>query len=59
MDERDMEQRTGTPDSKQRKMRRRVRVADLLQDADELIIEHGQEEYRLRLTSNSKLILTK
>lgn len=37
----------------------RLRSADLLSGAREAIIEHGQEQYRLRLTSNGKLILTK
>ena len=31
----------------------------LLGDADELRIDHHGEEYRLRLTRNGKLILTK
>lgn len=38
---------------------RRIRRAELLGTACELIIEHGGGEYRLRLTSNDKLILTK
>ena len=38
---------------------RRVRIEDLLCGGRELIIEHRNEEYRLRMTSNSKLILTK
>ncbi len=38
---------------------RRVRIEDLLCGGRELIIEHRVEEYRLRMTSNSKLILTK
>lgn len=37
----------------------RVRSADLLQGARELIIEHAGEEYRLRVTAQGKLILTK
>ncbi len=37
----------------------RLRSSDLLSGAREAIIEHGQEQYRLRLTSNGKLILTK
>ena len=37
----------------------RLRSSDLLSGAREAIIEHGQERYRLRLTSNGKLILTK
>ena len=37
----------------------RLRSSDLLSGSREAIIEHGQEQYRLRLTSNGKLILTK
>ncbi|MDF3072960.1 MAG: Hemin uptake protein hemP [Alphaproteobacteria bacterium] len=37
----------------------RLRSTDLLGGAREAIIEHGQDLYRLRLTSNGKLILTK
>jgi hemin uptake protein HemP len=37
----------------------RLRSSDLLGGAREAIIEHGQDLYRLRLTSNGKLILTK
>ncbi len=38
---------------------RRYAVADLLQGARELILVHGGSEYRLRITGNGKLILTK
>ncbi len=38
---------------------RSIPVQDLLQGRKEVIIKHGQEEYRLRMTSNAKLILTK
>jgi len=37
----------------------RVRVSDLLTDAREAILEHNGQEYRLRITANGKLILTK
>ena len=37
----------------------RLRSSELLSGSREAIIEHGQEQYRLRLTSNGKLILTK
>ncbi|MGE0659806.1 MAG: hemin uptake protein HemP [Reyranellaceae bacterium] len=37
----------------------RLRSTDLLSGSREAIIEHGQDQYRLRLTSNGKLILTK
>ena len=38
---------------------KRWKVTELLGDAREAQIEHGQEVYRLRLTSNNKLILIK
>lgn len=37
----------------------RLRAAALLQGHREVIIEHGNEEYRLRLTRQGKLLLTK
>ena len=37
---------------------RRVTSASLLQGQRVIVIEHGGREYRLRLTSNGKLILT-
>jgi hemin uptake protein HemP len=37
----------------------RYKVSDLLGEAREAILEHGGEEYRLRITANRKLILTK
>lgn len=36
----------------------RVRSRELLRDGEQLIIEHAGREYRLRVTSNGKLILT-
>ena len=36
-----------------------VRSEDLLQGRRELWIEHGDEMYRLRVTANGKLYLTK
>ena len=38
---------------------RRIESAMLLGDQRELIIAHGEDTYRLRLTSKGKLILTK
>jgi hemin uptake protein HemP len=38
---------------------RRYPVADLLQGSREAILVHGGSEYRLRITGNGKLILTK
>ncbi len=39
--------------------KRRIDSKTLLGDENELIISHGQDEYRLRLTRQGKLILTK
>jgi hemin uptake protein HemP len=36
-----------------------ISAASLLRDRRELVIEHGGERYRLSLTKNGKLILTK
>lgn len=36
-----------------------IRSEDLLQGHREIWIEHGKEMYRLRLTANGKLYLTK
>ena len=38
---------------------RRVPVAELLAGSREIILDHDGQHYRLRLTSNGKLILTK
>lgn len=38
---------------------RRVSSRDLLGQAREVVIQHGGDEYRLRLTSQNKLILNK
>ncbi len=38
---------------------RRWLLTDLLGGAREVVIEHGSDTYRLRLTSKNKLILTK
>lgn len=40
-------------------VRQRLNSADLFRDAREVIIEHADVEYRLRLTGQGKLILTK
>lgn len=37
----------------------RLKSVELLSGAREVIIEHAGDEYRLRLTSQGKLILTK
>jgi len=38
---------------------RRMSSDELLAGQREIVIEHGTEEYRLRITSKGKLILTK
>lgn len=37
---------------------RRLRSTELFEGNDQLVIEHAGREYRLRVTSNGKLILT-
>jgi hemin uptake protein HemP len=38
---------------------RRLKVSELLSGEREAILEHGGQDYRLRITANGKLILTK
>jgi hemin uptake protein HemP len=47
------------PASSQTPEIRQLSVADLLGGAKEAILEHEGQLYRLRITSNRKLILTK
>ena len=42
-----------------RRSRRTITSLELMGSGTELIIEHGGEEYRLRITKQEKLILTK
>ncbi len=49
----------GTSQSSDISTIRRTTSNELLAGRKELAIEHGNEEYRLRLTSKGKLILTK
>ncbi|WP_169545858.1 MULTISPECIES: hemin uptake protein HemP [Sneathiella] len=37
----------------------KIRTEDLFGNSSELIILHEQQEYRMRITGNGKLILTK
>lgn len=39
--------------------RKRLVSCDLFGDAQEILIEHGEQQYRLRITRQGKLILTK
>ena len=38
---------------------RRLKVSDLLAGEREIILDHDGQDYRLRITANGKLILTK
>jgi hemin uptake protein HemP len=38
---------------------RRLKVKEMLGGEREAILEHGGQDYRLRITANGKLILTK
>ncbi|WP_127475771.1 hemin uptake protein HemP [Sulfurivermis fontis] len=49
---------TSTP-SGERRTTQRVYSAELLGHSRELVILHRGEEYRLRITGNDKLLLTK
>lgn len=53
------ERGTGFPAPTGDKTRLRLQSNDLFTRNREVIIEHDGEEYRLRLTSKGKLILTK
>lgn len=39
--------------------RPRLSTSELFAGGSEIVIEHNNEDYRLRITSNGKLILTK
>jgi hemin uptake protein HemP len=47
------------PSAETRESKVRVIVAELLQGGREAILEHDGQDYRLRITANGKLILTK
>lgn len=38
---------------------RRLKVSELLAGEKEAILEHGDQDYRLRITASGKLLLTK
>ena len=38
---------------------RRLKVSELLAGEREVVLEHDGQEYRLRITANGRLILTK
>jgi hemin uptake protein HemP len=43
----------------QRPQPRRLKVSELMAGEREAILEHGGQDYRLRITASGKLILTK
>jgi hemin uptake protein HemP len=47
------------PRQEERRSAPRLDVRAVLQGCREVILVHGNEEYRLKLTSSGKLILTK
>ncbi len=49
----------GRPQSDGAPAARRMTSDELLAGQREIVIEHGNDEYRLRITSKGKLILTK
>lgn len=49
----------GTPDNSSSKPVKRIAIREILDGAREAVLLHDGAEYRLRLTSNGKLILTK
>ncbi|MCX7627337.1 MAG: hemin uptake protein HemP [Methylophilaceae bacterium] len=55
-----MQPRAGSkPESRMPAMSNRIRSHDILGGHREIVILHGDDEYRLRLTRQGKLILTK
>ena len=57
--ERKVPQDTPVPEAMRVPVAQRILSIALLNGGRELVIEHAGEEYRLRLTSKGKLILTK
>ncbi len=57
--ESEVQRRGNTPARSGTQNPRTLRSADLLGNTQEMIIEHGGDQYRLRCTSKGKLILTK
>ncbi len=54
-----IENSTSTQTSFKESGLRRISARDLLDNQTALLIEHGDNEYILRLTRNDKLLLTK
>ena len=50
---------SGPPLDRTQARPRRLKVSELLQGEREVILEHDSQDYRLRITANGKLILTK
>ena len=47
-----------SPPQHQRASLRRIESRELLGPSGQIIIDHGGQDYRLRITSNGKLLLT-
>jgi len=56
---RDDQRGAQTPPPRPNAQPRRLKVSELLAGEREAILEHSGQEYRLRITANGKLILTK
>lgn len=59
MNPRSREARFARSDQEAWAPRKRFTSGDLFGDAQEILIEHAGQEYRLRITRQGKLILTK
>lgn len=55
----DKPRKTEPDESPPRTGMRRLKVSELLAGDREAILEHGGQDYRLRITASGKLILTK
>ncbi len=53
------ELQSARPDAAGGGVRKRLSSTDLFGDAQEILIDHAGQEYRLRITRRGKLILTK
>jgi hemin uptake protein HemP len=56
---RDDRKEAGGPPAPPASGSRRLKVSDLMAGEREAILEHGGQDYRLRITASGKLILTK
>ena len=59
MQGRDDREEAPTPSARPAAGPRRLKVSELMAGEREAILEHGGQEYRLRITASGKLMLTK